>query len=308
MASPPTSSLTLRQATFTLLRVRAIDMASWSAIGSGSHALTAGTELLFVDINTLPAGVSSGNANPTNYYGVGLVRVGFHGSYRHPVPVDSFTTLIDIPSNADVVAWSVFPDGALTFTEFPSGATPPPGGFILDTFTDTDDTLLVDHTPDTGGAWASPDNDLVILGNKATTNVFGDCHDFNLAPGPDDGNYTVEADVVMQYDTHTQVQLWSRWQSGTNGYIGQLDGDGGIAIKLGLFTNLVTGTFGPPVIGTSYHLSLRANGVTLTLSIDGTVLLTTTDTTYASGGVGIGISGGNEGPWTIDNLQATPPS
>jgi hypothetical protein len=280
-------------------------MASWSGIGSGSHALTAGTTHVFVVVNVVPPGVSVGNASPPNYYGVGLVRVGFLSQWRGAVPIDSLDWMIDIPADADNFAWNILSGGAVTFTEYPSGATPPPGGFVQDTFTAADGTALVDHTPDIGGAWGPVGSDMGITGGVATSVAESDSADFNLATPPDPANYTVAADIVCAYASPTSAMLWARQASGLTGYAVQLSSDGGIDLYRDYFTVLVTGTLTGFTVGVSYHVVLTVNGIDISVSVDGTTILTTTDTTYSTGDPGFGVRGGNPGAWTFDNFQAT---
>jgi hypothetical protein len=213
--------------------------------------------------------------------------------------------MIDIPADADTLAWNILSGGAVTFTEYPSGATPPPGGFIEDTFTAPDGTALVDHTPDIGGAWGPVGSDLTISGGKATNSAESDSADFNLATPPDTGNYTVEADVVAVYASPTNIQLWARQASGLTGYALQLSSDGSIAILRDYFTALVSGAVTGFTVGTSYHLKLTVNGINLSVSVDGTTILTTTDSTYTNGDPGLGCRGGNTNSWTFDNFLAT---
>lgn len=282
-------------------------MASWSAVASGNHAVTTGTTHLFVDVVALPSGVSVGQAAPSNYYGVGLLRLGFRGSYRSAIPIDAFATLIDVPADTDIVAWHVFSPGSVTVTEYPSGATPPPGGFVQDSFTDVDGTAVSAHTPEHGGAWGSPNTDLFISGGKATSTDYPDSSEFNFGTPPGDGNYSVSCDIVCQYSTATSAMVWARQAAGLNGYAGRLSGDGSVSIFRDYFTELASGTLAGFTLGTTYRLMLKCSGTDLSLSVDGVELLTITDSTYADGDCGFGMTGGNIGAWTFDNFEADAP-
>lgn len=103
-------------------------MAVYDLSGVGVQGLTPGTTRVFVEVLTLPAGTSTGQAIPENYYNVGLLRVGVSGAYGPVVPIDALDMFLDLPEGTSTIGFHVFNSGAIRLSE----ATPviPPGDTI----------------------------------------------------------------------------------------------------------------------------------------------------------------------------------
>jgi hypothetical protein len=99
-------------------------MAVYNLTGAGVHALTPSTQRLFIEILTYPATTRAGRAIPTNYYDVGLLRVGIQGAYGPSIPIDASTMFLDLPDGATSIGYSLFETVAIQVSEGgqPSGA------------------------------------------------------------------------------------------------------------------------------------------------------------------------------------------
>jgi glycosyl hydrolase family 59/ricin-type beta-trefoil lectin protein/glycosyl hydrolase family 59 (putative galactocerebrosidase) len=125
-------------------------------------------------------------------------------------------------------------------------------------------------------------------------------------------NYTVSADALMS--AAGAVQLLGRVggqaafsPANLNGYYLQLSNTGAWSIvrntKAGGLTTLASGTVTAPGTGTWQHLALTFNGHSISAAINGTTVGTVTDSSYASGMVGLGTSGYQTDQF--DNLSVT---
>jgi hypothetical protein len=125
-------------------------------------------------------------------------------------------------------------------------------------------------------------------------------------------NYTVSADALMS--SAGAVQLLGRVggqdafsPANINDYYLQLSSTGAWSIvrnsKSGGLTTLASGTVTAPGTGTWQHLALTFNGGSISAAINGTTVGTVTDSSYASGMVGLGTSGYQTDQF--DNLSVT---
>ena len=125
-------------------------------------------------------------------------------------------------------------------------------------------------------------------------------------------NYTVSADALMS--SAGAVQLLGRVggqdafsPANINDYYLQLSNTGAWSIvrnsKGGGLTTLASGTVTAPGAGTWQHLALTFNGHTISAAINGTTVGSVTDSSYASGMVGLGTSGYQTDQF--DNLSVT---
>jgi hypothetical protein len=125
-------------------------------------------------------------------------------------------------------------------------------------------------------------------------------------------NYTVSADALMS--AAGAVQLLGRVggqdafsPANINDYYLQLSNTGAWSIvrnsKSGGLTTLASGTVTAPGTGTWQHLALTFNGDSISAAINGTTVGTVTDSSYASGMVGLGTSGYQTDQF--DNLSVT---
>jgi hypothetical protein len=113
-------------------------------------------------------------------------------------------------------------------------------------------------------------------------------------------NYTVSADALMQQAG--SVQLLGRVgtqeafsPADINDYYLQLSNTGAWSVvrnsTSGTLTTLASGTVTAPGLDTWQQLSLTFNGDSISAAINGTTVATLTDSTYASGMIGLGTSG-----------------
>ena len=126
-------------------------------------------------------------------------------------------------------------------------------------------------------------------------------------------NYTVAADAMMAQAGSVQVLGRVNTQhpfsvAGIEAYYLQLSSTGAWAIVKntynGTLTTLTSGTVAAPGTGTWHHLALTVNGSTLTAAIDGTTVGSASDSSYATGQVGLGLGGWQTDQF--DNLTITP--
>ena len=125
-------------------------------------------------------------------------------------------------------------------------------------------------------------------------------------------NYTVSADALMQQAGAVQLlgrvgtqQAFS--PANINDYYLQLSNTGAWSIVRnstgGTRTTLASGTVSAPGTGTWQHLALTFNGSTISAAINGTTVGSVTNSSYASGMVGLGTSGYQTSQF--DNLSVT---
>ena len=92
-------------------------MAVYTLLGSGIQGLSSGVAHLFVEVLVFGAGISTGMAIPTNYYGLGLLRLGWHGGFRPVIPVDATTMYITVPDPTDELGYFLFTSTSIRVTE-----------------------------------------------------------------------------------------------------------------------------------------------------------------------------------------------
>jgi Glycosyl hydrolase family 59/Ricin-type beta-trefoil lectin domain/Concanavalin A-like lectin/glucanases superfamily len=125
-------------------------------------------------------------------------------------------------------------------------------------------------------------------------------------------NYTVSADALMQQAGAVQLLGRAGPQQGfspanINDYYLQFGNTGAWSIVRnstgGTRTTLASGTVSAPGTGTWQHLALTFNGSTISAAINGSTVATVTDSSYASGMIGLGTSGYQTDQF--DNLSVT---
>lgn len=92
-------------------------MAAYDLSGAGQTSLTVGTTHLYVDLQVLGPGFSTGRAIPQNYFHLGLLRPMFHGAAYPVIPLDAFQQIIELPRETDALGWSLSPGTACRVTE-----------------------------------------------------------------------------------------------------------------------------------------------------------------------------------------------
>ncbi len=174
--------------------------------------------------------------------------------------------------------------------------------YFHDTFTDTNGTLLTAHAPDVGTGWSnSTGGDAQIQTNQATNASFSSGNDI-AAPGAASADYQVSATLIAAGGTGAAAFLLLRdTGGGFSGYMGGWN-DGPaqwqvVSQNSGITTVLGTSATNPVTDPSSHTLVLAAVGTTITLSVDGTVLVTVTDATWALTGFGGVDLGGTIASW-----------
>lgn len=98
-------------------------MATYELSGAGVVGLSDSVTRLFVEVTIYPPGISTGLAIPTNYFHIGLLRLGVQGAYGHVIPIDASTMFIDLPSGVTSLGYSLQGSGMIRVSE--DVATPP---------------------------------------------------------------------------------------------------------------------------------------------------------------------------------------
>lgn len=98
-------------------------MATYSLSGSGTQTLTTGTGALYVTITTLPSGSGHGDANPTDYYGIGLIRPGNATAYWEPFAVIGGPQWMPVPYGTTRIGYALL-DGAVVSAVEVAGSSP----------------------------------------------------------------------------------------------------------------------------------------------------------------------------------------
>jgi len=92
-------------------------MATFNLAGQGVQSLTPGTVHLQVTITVFGSGYSVGQANPANFFHLGLFRFGTSGFFRPAVPLDAQQMLLDVPPGADTLGYSLLTQTEVTVVE-----------------------------------------------------------------------------------------------------------------------------------------------------------------------------------------------
>jgi len=183
--------------------------------------------------------------------------------------------------------------------------------FLADSFSETADTALAAHLPETGSAWAAYGSPYSATASVVATEgrVAGSSSSatalYTNAVTPPSADYLVEAVVRFTSSTGKRVGIAARYSaSGTeNGYLVFFDGNywvlrrvvAGVAKDLGSY-------YGSSSLNTDYVLRLEVFATTLTVSIDGVARIVASDDSFtAAGYVGVLVRSGGR----IDSLAVT---
>lgn len=85
--------------------------------GTGTQALSSGVGALHVHVDTVPSRAGLGNANPANYFAIGLIRVGDGTAWWTPVPIEALDFWMGVPNGSTIFGYSVFSGGVIHVTE-----------------------------------------------------------------------------------------------------------------------------------------------------------------------------------------------
>lgn len=166
-----------------------------------------------------------------------------------------------------------------------------PPAFLVDTFTDTANTALNLHTPDTGGAWTEvqgsgnpkidPSGTLACFNNSESVAV--------NAATPPSADYTVSGTVHKPSGGFGHAGVMARASSGAfTGYRLVYDGNNDNhtldKVVAGAVTNLATYAIAL-ADGASEPIILDVNGTTLTATINGAAQTPVTDGAIAGPGL-----------------------
>lgn len=168
---------------------------------------------------------------------------------------------------------------------------------VNDTFTDTAGTALASHTGETGATWTvhpSYASGAVITTSPANKVKFGSGNNagYYASGTPGSADYTVKATytigsggidtggnayfgVTGRMSTSADTYYWGAWYAGT-WYITK--------VLSGSLTFLNTTSSGTLTAGNTYDLELVMSGTGLTLKVNGSTVLTATDSDISSAG------------------------
>jgi len=187
-----------------------------------------------------------------------------------------------------------FSDGTKSPWVF-SGATAVGNGsqFLVDSFTDTTGTAITAHTPETGGAWVlqtgyAPTNPLTIS-STGTAYARDGLDVYRNTAAPASADYYVECVLVWKStksddamgvmgraDAAANTLYWARFSASAGGY--QL-------FKTVAGTNTQLGTTQTATFTSGSHtVRLTMLGSTISMSVDGTTLVSVTDTAITAAG------------------------
>lgn len=185
----------------------------------------------------------------------------------------------------------------------------PSNTFIYDTFTDTANTLLKNHTPEVGPSWYDQSNSYIIRANHLyRTNYLPDNEWLISNVTPPKANYIIEANIYSEnrYYNSRVVDLWLRavpaaHSYGFDGYqyivdSGQDTPNDYLSTQLvRVTTNTISNTeyvlhsvFSnsvASVLGNTLHtIKISANGNAFVASLDGNVIGSGIDATFSNAG------------------------
>jgi hypothetical protein len=195
-----------------------------------------------------------------------------------------------------------------------------------DTFTGTAGTALQSHVGETGATWAhfgTNNTDAVLSdANRLRRNGVGSAL-YSASGAPPSADYSVQADVfVSSVLTQDAVGVLGRIGSGDNYYMARwtVNGVGTGAWEIvknvnGAITTLAT-IPATLTTGQTYTLRLNMVGGALSLLVNGSQLLSTTDFSFAaagSAGLRLGYPNATPAPTNttglqVDNFKVTPPA
>jgi hypothetical protein len=92
-------------------------MSTYDLSGAGIIGLSSSVVHLFVEVLVFGPGYSAGLATPTNYFHLGLLRLGRHGGYYPPIPLDATDQIIDVPDGVDTLGYSLKTTTTIRVTE-----------------------------------------------------------------------------------------------------------------------------------------------------------------------------------------------
>ena len=180
--------------------------------------------------------------------------------------------------------------------------------FVSDTFTDNDDVLLQNHTPDTGGSWTIiyGSANIVITSNTAYWESVGGSADYKNGAAPGNAKYDITFDLT--FSDKGILYIYFRYVDASNYYRAYLrDTASGASVfskkVAGVYTQLDSASFA--MAGAmSFKAGVLDDSKDLYIDdLENPVLTSADNTIEAAGSIGFGI-GRYSGTTTVDNLVA----
>jgi hypothetical protein len=294
--------------------VTAPSSVSASIVGSTFVALTwsgATAQAGIAYYNLYRNGVLIGTANSTSY----TDTVSFNTSYAYTVQTVDW--LGNISSLSQAFNVTTAPDFEV-FTPL-TPAVAPSGPFYLDNFAGSAGTVLSGHASDSGATYSveplDPSQTEATLTGSGGLNTdtapsyAGDDADYIVNANPPSANYTLTAKVTVN-TANCYFALGVRYQSNGNCYLFKYQPGDSVLVKIagGSWIQLYENSYFVPTVG-SHTLSLSANGSTLTVTVDGTVAMSATDSSITAPGtpflqIFCDPSTGQAGDYVIHQLSA----
>jgi glucose/arabinose dehydrogenase len=150
-------------------------------------------------------------------------------------------------------------------------------------------------SPDVGNGWLEVSGDLSISGMEVKSAPTKNLFQIAIAPTSSSATQTVAASFArVDGNSIPRLGVVLRYQDPQNYYLASRRSGGTSVVQIskvvnGTETVLATKSLANPVINTFFRLEGRANGTTLTLSVDGVQMLSVTDSTFSAGNVGMGL-------------------
>lgn len=102
-------------------------MVDWTIAGAGEHLLPSDLAALQAQTTVVPAGIGYGNAEPINYYHLGLYRFSINGWFLPAQPFDADFQFIPVPPGATSFSWNMTGTAEMGITEVASTSALPLG-------------------------------------------------------------------------------------------------------------------------------------------------------------------------------------
>lgn len=161
---------------------------------------------------------------------------------------------------------------------------------LSDTCTDTTNTTLQSHTPDTGSAWAkhsASGGDMVIESNRVRNGSSSVVFWYTNGVSASSADYSVEADMFvvsvagemgigLRFDTTAQTGYFCNYFTGAGWKLYK-------AIA-GSHTQLGSTVSQTLTVGQTYHLKVTATGTTIAALVDGSQIISVTDSAISATG------------------------
>lgn len=177
--------------------------------------------------------------------------------------------------------------------------SPPSTPLFIDTFTDSDDTLLTAHAPDmdtVGGGWTVHESVMVILNNGVTTSFGGN---FHATVDCGNADAIVESTASAGAGTH---YIYARYSDSSNSWLATLT-EGKLLEKVA-GVNTERADLGTPSAIPNI-MSLTCNGTDITFAAETGLSATYNSATHNQNAIRYGIGGWNSNTLTHDDFSVS---